>query len=174
MRLHTIIENKNKITLIELPFKESDLKPIIDADTVRYHYHVLSKGYVDRYNKGEGDKIFNKSGAKLHNLFWENLQPVKESNTPTDKVKELIEKKFDTFSKFKEEFVDKSLSLQGSGWCYLSKSGTIKLIHNHKWEDDILFLWDLWEHNQNPFETRKESMKNIWKIINWEAINQRL
>ena len=51
-----------------------DLSPVLSKDNVDYHYNVLSKGYVDRYNKKEGDPKFNYGGAMLHNLFWTQVK----------------------------------------------------------------------------------------------------
>ena len=54
------------LTLMKLPYGTGDLSPVLSKDNVEYHYNVLSKGYVDRYNNGEGDPNFNYGGAMLH------------------------------------------------------------------------------------------------------------
>ena len=65
-----LLEGKEeKLTLSPLPYDMGDLSPVLSKDNVDYHYNVLSKGYVDRYNKKEGDPKFNYGGAMLHNLF---------------------------------------------------------------------------------------------------------
>ena len=70
-----LVEGKEeKLTLSPLPFKMGDLSPVLSKDNIDYHYNVLSKGYVDRYNKKEGDPKFNYGGAMLHNLFWTQLK----------------------------------------------------------------------------------------------------
>ena len=38
------------LTLMKLPYGTGDLSPVLSKDNVEYHYNVLSKGYVDRYN----------------------------------------------------------------------------------------------------------------------------
>jgi superoxide dismutase len=74
------------------------------ADTIKFHYDVLSQGYVTRYNKGEGDLKFNKAGALLHNIFWPILMVPNKNNKPKDnKINDLIMKKFKSFSNFKDE-----------------------------------------------------------------------
>ena len=44
------------------------------------------------YNEKEGDPNFNYGGAKLHNLFWSQLQKPKPGNKPSGAIKELINK----------------------------------------------------------------------------------
>ena len=73
---------------------------MLSKDNVEYHYNVLSKGYVNRYNNQEGDPKFNYGGAMLHNLFWSQLKKPSWSNTPTGAIKALIEKK-NNFHKIK-------------------------------------------------------------------------
>ena len=64
---------EEKLAADPLPYSSGDLEPVLSKDNVDYHYNVLTKGYVNRYNKGEGDPKFNYGGAKLHNLFWTQL-----------------------------------------------------------------------------------------------------
>ena len=68
------------------------------------------------------------------------------------------------------------MSIQGSGWIYLSTSGEIKVIHNHAVRTDIALLIDAWEHAWSlQYQWDKEKyLDNIWKIINWDVCNERL
>lgn len=174
MRFIQLNENKEKITLVDLSIGYKDLEPVMDEETFEFHYNVLSKGYVDRYNAGEGDLEFNKAGALLHNLWWPQLKEPKISNNPRGISKDFIERHFDSFDDFKLEFNDIAAKIQGSGWCYLAKDGSIKTIPNHKWRNDIIVLIDCWEHSTNQYEVRKDYLKKIWRLINWDVINDRL
>ena len=69
-----------EVTLMKLPYGTGDLAPVLSKDNVEYHYNVLSKGYVDRYNNKEGDPNFNYGGAMLHNLWWTQLQKPSGTN----------------------------------------------------------------------------------------------
>ena len=60
---------EENLTLSKLPYNLGDLSPVLSKDNVDYHYNVLSKGYVDRYNNKEGDPSFNYGGAMLHNFM---------------------------------------------------------------------------------------------------------
>lgn len=171
-----LTESKEKLELIKLPYARSALAPVMSKTTVDNHYGKLAKGYVDRYNKGEGNKTFNAAGAYLHNLFFPQLRAPKSSNLPVGAIKHLIERKFKTFDNFKEEVAEKAMKLQGSHWIYLSKSGVIKTIPNHQKRTDIALLIDWWEHAwATDYGTDKARyLKNIWRIINWDVVNQRL
>ena len=68
------------------------------------------------------------------------------------------------------------MKIQGSGWIYLSKSGQIRTIRNHVKRTDIALLVDMWEHayNLDYHANKGKYLDNIWRIIDWDAINRRL
>jgi Fe-Mn family superoxide dismutase len=68
------------------------------------------------------------------------------------------------------------MSIQGSGWCYLSTGGDIKTIANHAVRTDIALLIDAWEHAWSlQYKWNKEAyFDSIWRIIDWDVINDRL
>jgi Fe-Mn family superoxide dismutase len=171
-----ITESKEKLELTKLPYSRTALTPVMSKTTIDNHYGKLANGYVDRYNKGEGDSTFNAAGAYLHNLFFPQLRAPRSGNKPTGLVKNLIERKFKTFEKFKEEFAVKAMKLQGSHWIYLSKTGTIKTIVNHQKRTDIALLIDWWEHAWalDYGTDKKKYLDNIWRIIDWDVVNQRM
>lgn len=148
----------------------------MSKETIDYHYGKLAKGYVDRYNNKEGDAEFNEAGAKLHDLFFAQFQTSKSSNQPHGSVNNLINKHFGNFTKFKEEFTQQAMSIQGSGWVYLSSSGKIKTISNHQMRTDIVLIIDWWEHAWvlDYLADKSKYLSNIWKIINWDTINLRV
>ena len=109
MKLEHITESKknreSKLEVVKLPFKMKDLSPVLSEANIDYHYNVLTKAYVRRYNDGEGDADFNYGGAKLHNMFWLQLQAPRPGNKPTGEIKTLIESKHKTFDAFKKELI---------------------------------------------------------------------
>jgi Fe-Mn family superoxide dismutase len=165
-----------KIKLLNIPYGYKDLDPVMSKETLEYHRDSLASGYVKRFNKKEGDSDFNEAGAFLHNIFFPQLQPPEDNNYPSGECLELINSKFKSFNLFKEEFQKKAMSIQGSGWVYLSKSGDIKTIVNHEVKKDIVLLIDWWEHAWAlDYQSDKKSyLKNIWKIINWDFVNERI
>jgi Fe-Mn family superoxide dismutase len=68
------------------------------------------------------------------------------------------------------------MKIQGSGWVYMSRSGEIKTIANHQKRTDIAMLIDWWEHSWSlDYQSDKAKyLKNMWRIINWDIVNQRL
>lgn len=169
-------KSKHNLELARLPYAKTTLSPVLSQKSLDNHYSTLAKGYVDRYNSGEGDPVFNEAGAYLHNMFFVQFQAPKSANKPNGPSQSLIERKFGSFDKFKEEFTRQAMSLQGSGWVYLSRSGDIKTIKNHAKRSDIALLVDWWEHAWfDDYGTNKSKyLTAIWRIINWNVVNSRL
>ena len=81
MKLQEISESKDKLTLEALPYKVGSLEPEMDKKTVDYHYHTLSKGYVD---------------SSHMKLFFNYSIDREKAKTYTQNVKEVVENKFGT------------------------------------------------------------------------------
>ncbi len=174
--LITLVEEKKKLELKKLPYSLTSLSPVMSKTTLDNHYGKLARGYVDRFNKGEGDATFNEAGAYLHNIFFPQLRAPKNGNTPTGASLALINRHFGNFTDFKKDIEAEAMKLQGSNWIYLSRSGQIKTIKNHAIRTDIALLIDWWEHAWvNDYGAdKKKYLQNIWRIINWEYVNRRI
>jgi Fe-Mn family superoxide dismutase len=171
-----LLEAKKKLEQVDLPYARAALSPVLSAANINFHYGKLYKGYVDRYNTGEGDKSFNEAGAFLHALWFEQLRAPKNGNSPRGKILDLINRHHTNWVDFKKYFREEALKVQGSGWIYLSKSGAIKTIKNHAIRNDIALIVDMWEHSyQNDYHSDKgKYVDNLWRIMNWDAINRRI
>jgi len=182
MKLEHITESKqnreSKLEVVKLPFKMKELSPVLSEANIDYHYNVLTKAYVRRYNDGEGDADFNYGGAKLHNMFWLQLQAPRPGNKPTGEIKTLIESKHKSFEAFKKELIRSAMTIQGSGWVYVAKTGSIKITPNQSYKTDILMPVDMWEHSFSDYvpakDAKKKYIEGMMRIINWESINLRL
>ena len=165
-----------KLETTPLPYGPKALEPVMSQETLDYHYEHLAKGYAKRYNSGEGNANFNRAGSYLHNRFFPQFREPKGANRPIGAVATLIEEKFKTYEDFKDQFKEKAMAIQGSGWVYLSTQGEIKTIPNHQVRTDIALLVDWWEHAWAlDYQSDKERyLDNIYKIINWNVINERL
>lgn len=174
----TLTEDKEPKTLTQtpLPYDRSALGKSLSKQSLDYHYGSLYKGYVDRYNKGEGDDDFNEAGAFLHDIYFTQFRAPKSNNAPVGKSLDLITEHFDTFDKFKTAFETEAMKIQGSGWIYLNHRGELRTIKNHEIRKDIVLLIDWWEHSWalDYKADKKAYLTNQWKIINWEIINQRI
>jgi Fe-Mn family superoxide dismutase len=177
--LVTLVEAKSKKDQLQqtaLPHSRKDLYPVMSEETLDYHYGKLYKGYVDRYNSGEGDPDFNEAGAFLHDIWFTQFQEPGGANRPTGASEALINRKFGDFDKFKAAVEEEAMKIQGSGWVYMSRSGEIKTIKNHQIKRDIALLIDWWEHAWvlDYQADKTKYLKNLWRIINWEVINRRI
>lgn len=174
-----LAESKNeKLEQLKLKYNRKELNPVMSEDTLKYHYDGLAAKYSERYNAGEGDPDFNYGGAMLHNIFFSNLTPPKSANKPEGLSKTLIEKQYQSFEKFKEAFEKEFMAAQGSNWIYMDTAGKLHTIHNHEYKKtmQIALLVDAWEHAWalDYQQDKSKYLKNIWQIIDWNVVNDRL
>lgn len=193
-------------TLPKLPYAYGALVPHIDAKTMQIHYTKHHQGYVDKLNAAlASDKkeintleellqnvdaysvaVRNNAGGDYnHTLFWESLCP-NGKKMPAGELIKAIEKKFQSFDLFQEEFSAGAATLFGSGWAWLCKNtdGNLSIqttpnqdnpLMNRKvgWRP-ILGL-DVWEHAYylHYQNRRPDYIKAFWHIVNWEVIEAR-
>ena len=143
MTLHfikSLTETKDtrEIRQDKLKFAKDALEPVMSEATINYHFDGLAGKYFDRYNAGEGDADFNYGGGMLHNIWFSNLTPPRAANKPHGLSLDLIDSKYTSFDKFKEEFEKTAMSIQGSGWIYMDKSGDIRTIRNHEYKKNMV------------------------------------
>lgn len=174
----TLVESRSRqehIEIIPLNYSESDLAPVLSQDNIKFHYGKLAHGYAERFNDDVGDSEFNYAGVFLHNMLFTQYREPRTNNKPNGPILTLINSKFKNWDNFREEFKTEAMKIQGSGWCYLSRSGEIHTIPNHEVRDDILILVDMWEHafQMDYGSDKSRYLDNIWRIINWSVINLR-
>lgn len=173
-----LVENaQTKLTQEPLPVAIKDLDPVLSQSTMDLHFGKLARAYVDRYNKGEGDKDFNFGGATLHNIYFAQFAKTGSSRLSGASL-ELITKKYGSIINFKNEFLATAMTIQGSGWAYMDTAGAIKTIKNHDYKSGmkIALLIDWWEHAflTDYGSDKKQYLNSHWRIINWNVINDRL
>lgn len=171
-----ILEASQQVEKLEYKkpkYSVDQLSPSLSESNVDVHLNSLTKNYFKKFQ--ETGSMFAYAGGFLHNIWWANLQKTKTNNLPFDASLDFINKHFDNFVAFKEKILEEVLKIQGSGWVYLAKDGSIKTIKNHQVKKDIILLIDVWEHAMTDYDfDRKKYIANIWKIINWTEINKRL
>lgn len=103
--------------------------------------------------------------------------------TPSGDVASEIEKAYGSFDKFKTLFSTSCVGIQGSGWGWLGycrKQQRLEMITKPN-QDPLteyvpLLGIDVWEHayyyDHGP--ARAEYVKNIWQVINWKNVAERL
>lgn len=189
--------------LLQLPYAENALEPVISANTISFHHGKHLQGYVDNLNKliqgtefenkslveivktaPNPSPIFNNAGQILnHNLYFEQFKAPQSNNLPTEKFAEQINAQWGSFDAFKTEFESKGATLFGSGWVWLSiqENGTLIITQEAGANNPItkglipILTFDVWEHAYYlDYQNRRPvHLQALWSIINWTVIEQR-
>lgn len=196
---------KEFYVLPKLPYDYKDLEPYISEKQLKIHYEKHHQGYVNGANailekleKARKDGFdldikstlkalsFNIGGHILHSLFWPNLtRNVKGGGEPGGVLSETIEKEFGSFERFKREFSQAAVSVEGSGWaaltfCRQTNRPIIMQIEKHNTNIypmfRILMVIDVWEHAYylDYKNARAKFVDGFWNIVNWDKVNKRL
>lgn len=142
--------SNGKFELIQLPYAQHALDPVISAETIGFHHGKHLQAYVNNLNallpgsgfegltleeiveKSNGgtshsankatlESIRNNAGQILnHNLYFTQFRAPKPDNVPTGHIAEAIAEDFGSFDAFKTEFQKMGAALFGSGWVWLS------------------------------------------------------
>lgn len=201
IELRTKINNvMAKFTLPELPFKMNDLEPHISEKTLSIHYGKHHQAYVNTLNtliegtefekmsleeiitNSQGGIFDNAAQVWNHTFYW-NCLAINHQSQPTGKLLLAIEEQFGSFEKFKIEFTQKSISLFGSGWCWLVKDAESKLSIVQKSNagtplTDFLtpiLVCDVWEHAYylDKQNLRVKYLESFWELVDWAKIDPR-
>ncbi|MGE3611150.1 MAG: superoxide dismutase [Bacteriovoracaceae bacterium] len=181
-----------------LPYPKDALAPYISKETMEYHYEKHHRGYVTKLNKliqntkfeympleeiilsSEG-KIYNNAAQVWnHSFFWKCLSP-EAGGEAKGEVANLINKKWQSFDKFKQEFSEMAENLFGSGWTWLvlDKQNNLEIINTSNaqtpksLDKKALLTIDVWEHAYyiDYRNARPEFIKGYWNIVNWDFVN---
>jgi Fe-Mn family superoxide dismutase len=189
-------------TLIELPYANDALAPVISAQTLQFHHGKHLQGYVDNLNKLIADTpfedmwleeivrqstggMFNNAGQILnHNLYFIQFGPAATvAKAPTGALAEQIVKQWGTLDAFKVEFESKGVTLFGSGWVWLSaqEDGTLVITQESGASNPVteglkpLLTFDVWEHAYYlDYQNRRAAhLSALWQIVDWKVIEER-
>jgi Fe-Mn family superoxide dismutase len=202
---------KKEYELTALEYAYDSLEPFIDEQTMKIHHDKHHKTYSDKLietlqsneqaksllNEKTPEKLLIKptlvpeeirqkvinfgGGHVNHSFFWTIMKKNTAPNAEMSIIQE-INKKFNSFEKFKELFSKEASVLFGSGWTWLAMDNKTKEIEilNLKNQDSPLTLnkipllcIDLWEHSyylkyQNK---RADYIEAFFNVINWEKVN---
>lgn len=164
------------MTLIELPYQQDSLEPVISSGTIGFHHGKHLAGYVANLNKAiagtelenapleeivkaaePGSGVFNNAGQILnHNLYFTQFKPFDSQVgvQPEGLLASAIDRDFGSFDAFKEAFVAAGTSIFGSGWVWLqTDSAGVLSIGKYSGADNPLahglkplLTFDVWEH----------------------------
>jgi Fe-Mn family superoxide dismutase len=190
--------------LPKLDYEYNALEPHIDARTMEIHHTKHHAAYTSKLNDAVKDTVLdgktieevlavvdkqpaavrnNGGGFYNHNLYWKVLTPG-GAKKPGGDLKTAIERDFGSIDKFKEAFSKAAATRFGSGWAWLVKDNSGKLVVSSTPNQDnplmpvadvkgtpILGI-DVWEHAYylNYQNRRPEYIDAFWKLINWDVV----
>ena len=186
-----------------LPYAKDALAPIISEETINYHYGKHLQTYVNNLNSLVVDTpfagksveeivsvapdgaIFNNAGQVLnHTLYFLQFTPNPERLEPEGKLAEAIKRDFGNFDNFKDEMMKTATSLFGSGWAWLAlnRNGKLVIVKEANGSNPLrqgmkpLLGFDVWEHAYYlDYQNRRtDHLNNLWKIIDWKVVENRL
>jgi len=191
--------------LPKLPYGYKDLEPYMSEQQLTIHHQKHHQAYVnganailERLDKARKDETdvdvkailkelsWNIGGHLLHSLFWGNLAPSgKGGGKPSGALGNAIDKEFGSFEKFKKEFTQAAVSVEGSGWaaltfCRQTRRPIIMQIEKHNTNVypmfRILMVLDVFEHAYyiDYKNERAKFVDAFWNIVNWDEVNKRL
>ena len=186
-------------TLPPLPYAKDALQPHISAETLEFHHGKHHQTYVTNLNnmikgteyenlsleeiikKSQGGVFNNSAQVWNHTFFWNCMTP-NGGGAPTGKVADLINAKWGSFDKFKEEFQKSAVSNFGSGWTWLVQKtdGTVDIVNTSNagtpltTADKPLLTADVWEHAYyiDYRNARAKFLDAFWNVVNWDFVNQ--
>ena len=187
--------------LMKLPYAPDALEPVMSAETIGFHYGKHLQAYVNNLNgllpgSGFEDKpledmvrtsegaIFNNAGQILnHELFFAQFRAPREGNVPVGALAEAIGAQFGSFDAFKTEFQQKGATLFGSGWVWLSRDQTGRLVITQEPNAGNrltrgltpLLTFDVWEHAYYlDYQNRRpDYLMALWQLIDWDELERR-
>lgn len=165
------VENAQKLTSVA-PWQDATAETIIKvADMQRPLYNNVAQ-------------VYN------HELFFEqftaNPTKIEDCGLVYEHINDLYPYASSSIKRFKDEIIEKSLSLFGSGYLWVfkdkSKNLEIKCFPNayNPLKDlnkvKIILCIDLWEHSYylDYQSDRKQYIKNVLDYIDWKVVEERL
>ena len=194
-------------TLPPLPYAYDALEPYIDARTMEIHHDKHHAAYVANLNKAVADfpevkkksiedllkdlnavpeairtAVRNQGGGHLnHSLFWQMLK--KDGGEPKGALAAAIDRRFGSFSAFKDEWTKAAVGQFGSGWAWLVVDADKKLAIEPSANQDSplsqgkqpLLTIDVWEHAYYlKYQNRRpEYVAAFFQVINWDFVAER-
>lgn len=195
-------------TLPPLPYAFDALEPHIDALTMQIHHDKHHAAYVTNLNKAVAEfpelgkkrveelvrdlnalpekiraAVRNQGGGHYnHTLFWQMMKK-DGGGQPSGELLKRVEKRFGSFTVFKDEFTKAALGQFGSGWAWLILDANKELGLQSTPNQDSpisqnkqpLLGVDVWEHAYYlKYQNRRpEYMAAFFQVIDWDYVGER-
>ena len=178
-----------------LPYAQDALAPHISKETLEFHYGKHHQTYVTNLNnlikgtefeslsledivrKSSGGVFNNSAQVWNHTFYWHSLSP-NGGGEPTGPVADAINRKWGSFSAFKDAFNKSATGNFGSGWTWLVKKadGTLDIVNTSNagtpltTGDKPLLTCDVWEHAYyiDYRNKRPDYLGAYWSLVNWD------
>ncbi|MDR1526129.1 MAG: superoxide dismutase [Dysgonamonadaceae bacterium] len=189
-----------KFELVKLPYATDALEPIIGKQTIEFHQGKHLQTYVNNLNNlvagtpfenadletivRESDgALFNNAGQVLnHNLYFTQFSS-NGGGKPSGPLAAAIDAVWGSFENFQKEFETAGTGLFGSGWVWLAadNAGKLSITKEANGSNPVvkklkpLLGFDVWEHAYYlDYQNRRaDHLKELWKIIDWKAVEAR-
>jgi superoxide dismutase, Fe-Mn family len=186
--------------LPELPYALNELEPGISKRTLEFHYGKHHQAYVTNLNnlkagtpfenaaleeiiqKADGAIFNNAAQVWNHTFYFESFSP-SGGGKAKGRLAEVINRNFNSFEEFKEQFSKAAATLFGSGWAWLVKKsdGELQIIQESNAGNPLrngitpILTCDVWEHAyyldyQNK---RPDYINTFWDLVDWEVVGDR-
>lgn len=191
----------------ELPYELNALEPFISRETMDYHYNKHHLAYETSLKNNLSDAELPSNIKTLEDLVSNYLSLPKKYHVAVRQfggglinhdhyfsilkkdipfkdgaLKKEIENAFESYAIFQEKFIEKAMSVFGSGWTWLvvDRHGKLRIYNTYN-QDNPWFLGmkpligvDVWEHAYyiDYRNDRKKYLEQIFQILNWDVIEQ--
>jgi len=194
-------------TLPPLPYAFDALEPHIDAQTMQIHHDKHHAAYIANLNKAVADApvlgkksvedllrdlntvpenirtaVRNNGGGHYnHSLFWQMMKKG-GGGEPKGELAKAIDKKFNSFSAFKDELTKAAVGQFGSGWAWLTLDGKELKLEAAPNQDTplsqgrpVLLGVDVWEHAYYlKYQNCRADYVAAWfNVVNWDFVSER-
>ncbi len=191
-------------SLPPLPYRYNDLEPYISEEQLRVHHDKHHQAYVNGANaiieklekaRSEGSDLdmkavlkefsFHLGGHELHSKFWQNMAPAGKGGggNPVGKFADDLMKEYGSFERFKKEFTQAAVGVEGSGWAvvtHCSETNRIYIMQVEKHNCNFpvgytcCMALDVWEHAYylDYKNDRAKFVDAFWNIVNWQKVNE--
>jgi Fe-Mn family superoxide dismutase len=191
-----------KLDLSPLPYDYDALEPVISKEIMELHHDKHHLAYVTgangaleklqkiREGQMEGDVkaimrdlSFNYNGAKLHELFWNNMKPAQDNNVPEGLLADKFGENFGSLEAFKKEFSQAAVTVEGSGWAVLWKTSEGLVVGQLEKHNLLglsgampILVLDVWEHAYYlDYQNRRaDYVEKWWNVVNFEDVGNKL
>ena len=194
------VQHSLHFELPPLPYAEDALAPIISAETLALHHGKHHRKYVDTLNQllekepldaqsledvvrqAKGKLFNNAAQAWNHDFYWHSLSP--RSSPPSAVLRKRIERDFNTYEGFVDQFAAAANGQFGSGWAWLvDRDGRLQVLATANADTPMahgvrcLLTIDVWEHAyyvdyRNQRERYVQAL--IEQRLNWQFAEQNL